>query len=315
MHASAIAPFRSVVISANVATASAGPCPFETARPRATLWAGRTKDQRTTDFTRTSTPNRRPRRGEAGAGHRHPRHAAGVRVHRLLRHLLRPELAADACDRRRGPAWPQARRRPGPPARGRRRARGRLDRRRLPRRRPPRVHARDARLLRARGALGRRAFGRARDGELTDPVAAARAVIDSNSYLTLGTADESGRPWVSPVWFAHSGYRVFFWVSVPEAQHSRNLETRPEVSIVIFDSQVAPSDAAAVYMTATAERLSGDELESGIEVFSRKSLAGGLPAYRREDVEEPAALRLYRAVATEHFALGEGSRRIPVDPS
>ena len=150
---------------------------------------------------------------------------------------------------------------------------------------------------------------------MTDPVAAARAVIDSNSYLTLGTADESGRPWVSPVWFAHSGYRVFFWVSVQEAQHSRNLETRPEVSIVIFDSQVAPSDAAAVYMTATAEQLSGDELESGIEVFSRKSLEGGLPAYTREDVEAPAALRLYRAVATEHFALGEGSRRIPVDPS
>ena len=43
-----------------------------------------------------------------------------------------------------------------------------------------------------------------------DPVADTRAVIDSNSYMTLGTADESGRPWVSPVWFAHSGYREFW---------------------------------------------------------------------------------------------------------
>jgi nitroimidazol reductase NimA-like FMN-containing flavoprotein (pyridoxamine 5'-phosphate oxidase superfamily) len=145
--------------------------------------------------------------------------------------------------------------------------------------------------------------------------AAARAVIDSNSYMTLGTADESGLPWVTPVWFAHSGYREFLWVSSPEARHSRNLEARPDVSIVIFDSKVSPGDAEAVYVSAKAEELSGDELESGIDVFSRKSEADGLPAYSHADVQQPARLRLYRAVASEHFALGEGSRRIPVDPS
>ncbi|MGH2983761.1 MAG: pyridoxamine 5'-phosphate oxidase family protein [Solirubrobacterales bacterium] len=32
--------------------------------------------------------------------------------------------------------------------------------------------------------------------------AVARAIIDSNLYMTLGTADQSGRPWVSPVYFA-----------------------------------------------------------------------------------------------------------------
>ena len=43
----------------------------------------------------------------------------------------------------------------------------------------------------------------------------ARAIIDSSRYLTLGTADESGLPWVSPVWYAPDGYREFFWVSAP----------------------------------------------------------------------------------------------------
>jgi nitroimidazol reductase NimA-like FMN-containing flavoprotein (pyridoxamine 5'-phosphate oxidase superfamily) len=148
-----------------------------------------------------------------------------------------------------------------------------------------------------------------------DPGAAARAVIDSNSYMTLGTADQSGLPWVTPVWFAHSGYREFLWVSSPEARHSRNLEARTDVSIVIFDSQVSPGDAEAVYASAKAQELSGEELESGIEIFSRKSESDGLPAYSRADVQEPARLRLYRAVATEYFALGEGSRRVPVDPS
>lgn len=148
-----------------------------------------------------------------------------------------------------------------------------------------------------------------------DAAASARAVIDSNSYMTLGTADESGRPWVSPVWFAHSGYREFFWVSSPDARHSINLAARPEVGIVIFDSQVPPAEAEAVYVSAKAEELSGDEVEPGIEVFSQKSESDGLPAYSRVDIEEPAKLRLYRAVATEHFALGAGSQRVPIDPS
>jgi Pyridoxamine 5'-phosphate oxidase len=148
-----------------------------------------------------------------------------------------------------------------------------------------------------------------------DPVGDARAVIDSNSYMTLGTADKSGRPWVSPVWFAHSGYQEFFWVSSPDARHSINLAARPEVGIVIFDSQVSPAEAEAVYLSAQAEELSGDEVEPGIEVFSWKSEADGLPAYSRVDVEEPAKLRLYRAVATEHFALGAGSQRVPIDPT
>jgi hypothetical protein len=39
--------------------------------------------------------------------------------------------------------------------------------------------------------------------------AAARAIIDSNFYMTLGTADEEGRPWVSPVYYAAEGYAKF----------------------------------------------------------------------------------------------------------
>jgi nitroimidazol reductase NimA-like FMN-containing flavoprotein (pyridoxamine 5'-phosphate oxidase superfamily) len=79
-----------------------------------------------------------------------------------------------------------------------------------------------------------------------DPEATARAVIEANRYMTLGTADEDGVPWVSPVWFATADRRDFFWVSSPEARHSRNLAARPELSIVIFDSQVQPGSAQAV---------------------------------------------------------------------
>jgi pyridoxamine 5'-phosphate oxidase-like protein len=43
-----------------------------------------------------------------------------------------------------------------------------------------------------------------------DLAAIARDVIDSNLYMTLGTADENGRPWVSPVYYAPERYAEFY---------------------------------------------------------------------------------------------------------
>src|SRR4029079_18180250 len=83
-----------------------------------------------------------------------------------------------------------------------------------------------------------------------DNAAIARAIIDANRYMTLSTADASGLPWVSPVWFATADHRRFFWVSDPNARHSRTLAARPELAIVIFDSTVAPGGAQPVYLSA-----------------------------------------------------------------
>ena len=58
--------------------------------------------------------------------------------------------------------------------------------------------------------------------------AMARSIIDSNFYMTLGTADGDGQPWVSPVYYAPEGYAGFYWVSSPEATHSRNIAAHPE---------------------------------------------------------------------------------------
>ena len=64
----------------------------------------------------------------------------------------------------------------------------------------------------------------------------ARRDIDSNQFMTIGTADEEGVPWVSPVWYAHAGYREFYWVSSLEARRSQNIAARSEMSVVTFDS-------------------------------------------------------------------------------
>lgn len=141
----------------------------------------------------------------------------------------------------------------------------------------------------------------------------ARAVVDANSYLTLATADRAGRPWPSPVWYAHAGYREFFWISVPGARHSRNLAEQPEAGIVIFDSHVAAGTAQAVYLTVRAAEVTADELIPGIEVFSARSLALVGRPWTPDEVRAPAAPRLYRARVSELWLLDGFDQRLPVE--
>jgi nitroimidazol reductase NimA-like FMN-containing flavoprotein (pyridoxamine 5'-phosphate oxidase superfamily) len=154
-----------------------------------------------------------------------------------------------------------------------------------------------------------------------DPAATARQIIERVTYMTLATADENGRPWASPVWFAHSpDFDEFFWVSRHEALHSLNIAARPQVSLAIFDSHAVPGEGQAVYVAASASMLSeGDDLNAGIEIFSKRSVAQGIGPWTPEHVAADRAIRLYRAAAVEHWILDKdnpapGDHRMSVRP-
>jgi nitroimidazol reductase NimA-like FMN-containing flavoprotein (pyridoxamine 5'-phosphate oxidase superfamily) len=141
-----------------------------------------------------------------------------------------------------------------------------------------------------------------------------RGIIDANLYLVLATADGPGRPWSSPVYFAHDGYAEFLWVSAPEAEHSRNIATRPQVGIVIFDSHAPIGTGQGVYISATAEQVSSENLTRGIEAFSRRSIGHGGAAWTVKDVQAESGLRLYCAAAESYSILakdGQPDHRIP----
>jgi hypothetical protein len=140
-------------------------------------------------------------------------------------------------------------------------------------------------------------------------------LIEASRYLVLATADAAGRPWSSPVYFAHIGFTEFLWVSSPDVTHSRNIAVRPEVGIVIFNSQVPIGAGQGVYMSAAAQLLEDGETAQGIEAFSRRSVAHGGLEWTSEDVRPGAGLRLYRATADSHWILAKDGRpdhRIPV---
>ena len=146
----------------------------------------------------------------------------------------------------------------------------------------------------------------------------ARSIIDSNMYMVLGTANESGQPWVSPVYFGHMEYKEFYWISSLEVRHSRNIAVRPQVSIVIFDSQVPVGKGQALYMSAVAEELTGPDVDRGLDIYNGRfsnPAEHGVRAVTSEDVRAPALYRLYRATASDHWVLdpaGHPDYRIPV---
>lgn len=146
----------------------------------------------------------------------------------------------------------------------------------------------------------------------------ARTILDSIVYMTLGTSDENGEPWASPVYFSSYKYKEFYWISSPEARHSRNIAVRPQVSLVVFDSRIRVGLGQAVYMSALAEEVREADLEHGLAIYNGRfenPAEHGVYVVTPENVRAPALHRLYRASAREHWVLARDrhpDRRISV---
>jgi uncharacterized protein YhbP (UPF0306 family) len=61
-----------------------------------------------------------------------------------------------------------------------------------------------------------------------------------SSFMTLATADASGLPWAAPVEFVCDEDLRFYWMSMVDARHSRNVVMNPWAAFTIFDSRQTP---------------------------------------------------------------------------
>jgi nitroimidazol reductase NimA-like FMN-containing flavoprotein (pyridoxamine 5'-phosphate oxidase superfamily) len=135
-----------------------------------------------------------------------------------------------------------------------------------------------------------------------DLAAHAHALLDTNRYLTLATADAAGRPWSTPVYFAPAPGWRFYWMSETDARHSRNLVAQPHVGLVVFDSTVTPHHGRAVYAAGPARELADDEVDEALKAYPGPSRRG-VPPMTRDDVTGSSPYRLYQATADELWVL------------
>jgi hypothetical protein len=108
------------------------------------------------------------------------------------------------------------------------------------------------------------------------------------------------------------GCDEFFWVSRPDTRHSENIRTTPTVGIVIFNSTAPVNGVSAVYVEAMAEEVKAEELAAAVAIFSKRSEALDIRAWKESDVSGAAPHRLYRARASRVYILTEGDRRTPI---
>lgn len=151
--------------------------------------------------------------------------------------------------------------------------------------------------------------------------AMARRVIATNHYMTLGTRNNDGSPRLSPLYYTCAKYSDFYWASSPESRHSRNIDRRPHVEIVIFNSMAMVGEGEAVYIKATTAPVEGDR-PGGVWAKAFRTTAGARQL--TTEALNKSGLRWYVAHACSfkvHVAASEpvhgrgADTRQPADPA
>ena len=106
---------------------------------------------------------------------------------------------------------------------------------------------------------------------MTDWIEDVTSLIFESSFMTLATTDGDGLPWVSPVEFVCDEDLSFYWVSVIDARHSRNVRASPRAALSIYDGAYVPLDgeARALYGEGSVEEFHRSDLEEVLPSFER----------------------------------------------
>jgi nitroimidazol reductase NimA-like FMN-containing flavoprotein (pyridoxamine 5'-phosphate oxidase superfamily) len=96
-------------------------------------------------------------------------------------------------------------------------------------------------------------------------------ILNSNLYCTLATVCEDGSPWATPVFFAYSGDKIYWWSS-KNAVHSKNIIRDGRVLIVMYDSHAKEGTGKGIYLKAKAKMLENiDEVNEAISIYAAKA--------------------------------------------
>jgi nitroimidazol reductase NimA-like FMN-containing flavoprotein (pyridoxamine 5'-phosphate oxidase superfamily) len=97
----------------------------------------------------------------------------------------------------------------------------------------------------------------------------AKEIIGQIIYITIATVDPAGQPWNTPVYSAFDDAYIFYWISSPAAQHSKNINANHRVFLSIYDSTVAEGTAEGVYIQAEAsELIDKNEIDHALKLLA-----------------------------------------------
>lgn len=90
---------------------------------------------------------------------------------------------------------------------------------------------------------------------------------------SLGTVNADGSPWSTPLHFAIDENKIV-WLSTDNAQHSRNIDREPRVSIVLW-SDTEVENVKGIYVQSQARKVTGMEEVAARQLYAARF--GGIP--------------------------------------
>ena len=103
---------------------------------------------------------------------------------------------------------------------------------------------------------------------------AVRAILDESILGTLATVNEDGSAWATPLHLFYDD-EALYWFSHGGTQHSQNIETRSEVSVVIYSPDESES-VKGVYAHGVAVKLDEANTEEAKQLVIKR--LGAIPA-------------------------------------
>lgn len=127
-----------------------------------------------------------------------------------------------------------------------------------------------------------------------DRVARAKEIFSNIRYITISSASVEGEPWGTPVLAAFDEQYNFYWTSLNNTRHSKNIEENSKVYLTCFDSTVLPGEGGGVYVKAQASEITDlVEIERAMElVYARKNK----PNRGVEEFQGDSIKRMYKAI-------------------
>ena len=100
------------------------------------------------------------------------------------------------------------------------------------------------------------------------PRATALAYLRAHNVMTLATTGDEG-PWAAAVFYASADFTLYF-VSSPEARHSRNLAIHPRVAVTVQEDYREWTAIKGLQLEGAARVVTGPEQSAATSAYRTK---------------------------------------------
>src|SRR3989338_10068592 len=126
----------------------------------------------------------------------------------------------------------------------------------------------------------------------------AKDILRSNIYCTLATASHFGLPWAAPIFYALDDNYNFYFISRPQALHSRHIKINPHIALAVFDSHQPEGTGNGVQIAGKAYELNNSEITVALKWYKSNFVPNNPEFFMKK-----TGYRFYKIVPEKFYIL------------